>query len=439
MAPQIFGHTLRINPLLVIFALLLGLQVHGIIGALIALPILSVLRETVVYLHRHLPSSRGTARLTTCCERRAERPRARQALRRACRPCDEVSFELDRGELLAVVGPNGAGKTTLLSIIAGSQRRARARSSATAGGVGWAPQRAAVYSKLSVRREPRAVRPPGGVSRTPAPRPSGCSSRPRSAARAYELLVANLSGGNRQRVNVALALIAEPAVLALDEPTAVAGPGPARAAVGVHRGPRRGRRRRPVLDPQRQRGQPPRAPRAGPRRRAGSSSTAAPPSCCEAGGEPPGGDLEHALVRFLRRRRTRGSEPPSRSALEMRSLLRKDLLILRPLAPAAGAAGRLPAGDRGADRPGAVARALAGGVAIVDETPPGKSIQLGGQTLEVGRYANELLSKTNTVPAPRARRGGRESQERRSPGGDRDPPEHRRARVLGHSSARRWK
>ena len=54
VAPQIFGHTLRINPLLVIFALLLGLQVHGVIGALIALPILAVLRETVVYLSRHL-------------------------------------------------------------------------------------------------------------------------------------------------------------------------------------------------------------------------------------------------------------------------------------------------------------------------------------------------------------------------------------------------
>jgi putative heme transporter len=54
VAPQIFSHTLRINPLLVIFALLLGLQLHGVIGALVALPILSVLRETAVYLHRHL-------------------------------------------------------------------------------------------------------------------------------------------------------------------------------------------------------------------------------------------------------------------------------------------------------------------------------------------------------------------------------------------------
>ncbi len=54
VAPQIFGHTLRINPLLVIFALLMGLQLHGVVGALIALPILSILRETAVFLSRHI-------------------------------------------------------------------------------------------------------------------------------------------------------------------------------------------------------------------------------------------------------------------------------------------------------------------------------------------------------------------------------------------------
>lgn len=58
VAPQVFGHTLRINPILVIFALLLGLHVDGIVGALIALPILSVLRETVVYLSRHVKLER---------------------------------------------------------------------------------------------------------------------------------------------------------------------------------------------------------------------------------------------------------------------------------------------------------------------------------------------------------------------------------------------
>src|SRR6202035_3864965 len=54
VAPQLFGHTLRINPLLVIFALLVGLQIYGVIGALVALPLLSVARETVLYLSRHL-------------------------------------------------------------------------------------------------------------------------------------------------------------------------------------------------------------------------------------------------------------------------------------------------------------------------------------------------------------------------------------------------
>jgi predicted PurR-regulated permease PerM len=54
VAPYIFGHTLRINPLLVIFALLLGGEAAGFLGALLALPIAAMVRETVVYLRRHL-------------------------------------------------------------------------------------------------------------------------------------------------------------------------------------------------------------------------------------------------------------------------------------------------------------------------------------------------------------------------------------------------
>ena len=54
VAPNVFGHTLRINPLFVIFALLVGAEVAGLIGALLALPIAAVIRETVVYLRRHL-------------------------------------------------------------------------------------------------------------------------------------------------------------------------------------------------------------------------------------------------------------------------------------------------------------------------------------------------------------------------------------------------
>ena len=54
VAPQIFGHSLRINPLLVIFALLIGGEIYGFVGALVALPIAAIVRETVVYLRRHL-------------------------------------------------------------------------------------------------------------------------------------------------------------------------------------------------------------------------------------------------------------------------------------------------------------------------------------------------------------------------------------------------
>ena len=53
-SPLIFGHALRINPLLVIFALLFGAELFGIIGALVALPVAAVVRETVVYLRQHL-------------------------------------------------------------------------------------------------------------------------------------------------------------------------------------------------------------------------------------------------------------------------------------------------------------------------------------------------------------------------------------------------
>ena len=54
VAPQVFGHSLRINPLLIIFALLFGGQLYGIVGAFVALPVAAILRETVVYLRRHV-------------------------------------------------------------------------------------------------------------------------------------------------------------------------------------------------------------------------------------------------------------------------------------------------------------------------------------------------------------------------------------------------
>jgi len=54
VAPQVFRISLRINPILIILSLLIGNQLYGIAGALVALPVAAVIRETVMYLRRHL-------------------------------------------------------------------------------------------------------------------------------------------------------------------------------------------------------------------------------------------------------------------------------------------------------------------------------------------------------------------------------------------------
>jgi predicted PurR-regulated permease PerM len=54
VAPNVFGRVLRINPLIVIFALLFGGELYGVIGALVSLPVAAMLRETIIYLREHL-------------------------------------------------------------------------------------------------------------------------------------------------------------------------------------------------------------------------------------------------------------------------------------------------------------------------------------------------------------------------------------------------
>ena len=54
VAPQVFRISLRINPIIIILALLIGFKLYGVAGSLVALPVLAVIRQTVVYLQRHL-------------------------------------------------------------------------------------------------------------------------------------------------------------------------------------------------------------------------------------------------------------------------------------------------------------------------------------------------------------------------------------------------
>jgi len=129
----------------------------------------------------------------------------------------EVALTASPGEVIAVEGPNGAGKTTLLAaaagLLPGSGRVVRPSS------VGYAPERASALPRVPVSRWLT------GLART-----AGLSRR-ESAARAAEVLdrlglassasrpVNVLSRGNTQRALVAQAVVGEPALLILDEPS----------------------------------------------------------------------------------------------------------------------------------------------------------------------------------------------------------------------------
>jgi ABC-2 type transport system ATP-binding protein len=132
---------------------------------------------------------------------------------------DAVSFELDAGELAAVIGPNGAGKTTLLSILAGiaSPSGGSVVSSPVGGRIGWVPQQPAVYSKLSVAENLRLFARLERVSDVEAVVASMLAQT--GLADRADDEVGKLSGGNQQRVNIAIGLLCEPVALLLDEPS----------------------------------------------------------------------------------------------------------------------------------------------------------------------------------------------------------------------------
>jgi ABC-2 type transport system ATP-binding protein len=136
---------------------------------------------------------------------------ARDALR-------DVSFAAAPGEKVAVIGPNGAGKTTLLQILAGALAPTAGSVTVPGERAGWVPQQPALYSKLSVAENLRLfarLEKVGDVEGAVARmlEQTGLADRADDE-------VGRLSGGNRQRVNIAIGLLAGPPVLLLDEPSA---------------------------------------------------------------------------------------------------------------------------------------------------------------------------------------------------------------------------
>ena len=325
-----------------------------------------------------------------------------------------------------MVGPNGAGKTTLLSIVAGAQAASSGSVSgqAVAAGarrIGWAPQQPALYSKLTVRENLRLFARLEGVSDA-GTAVAAMLEQTGLGERADER-VQSLSGGNRQRVNVALGLLADPYVLALDEPSTALDPGQRARLWGFVGALARARDERAVLDASPRRGAPlcVAGDRAGRRRAA-----------VRRGAEG---------VDARRGGRGRGRHGgglccvPCGAGAPMRALLRQGPVDPAPLAAARGRAGRLPDRDRAADRAGDIARPgqAEGGDRRSDAAGTDGA---GGQREGAGEPLRRTALRPGAVGQGRDSREGRRGRRvGRGARGGRDPAEHRIATGLGLKQA----
>ena len=143
---------------------------------------------------------------------------------RRVRAVDGVSLRVERGEVVALLGPNGAGKTTLLDMVLGftdpddgtvRTLGGAPRESVRAGRIGAVLQTGGLLDDLTVRETVAMV---ATLHRNPLPVDEALGRA--GAAGFARRKVSKCSGGEQQRLRFALALLPEPDLLVLDEPTA---------------------------------------------------------------------------------------------------------------------------------------------------------------------------------------------------------------------------
>jgi ABC-2 type transport system ATP-binding protein len=130
---------------------------------------------------------------------------------------DGAELVLRPGEVVALVGENGAGKTSLLRICAGLLA-ADAGTLERRGRIGYCPQQPALFDHLTAQEHLVLFGRAAGLDRASA-LSGGDDLLAEFGFRSADATVAKgMSGGNRQKLNLALALLGDPEVLLLDEP-----------------------------------------------------------------------------------------------------------------------------------------------------------------------------------------------------------------------------
>jgi ABC-2 type transport system ATP-binding protein len=143
---------------------------------------------------------------------------------------DDLSFDVREGEVLGLLGPNGAGKTTTMRMVTGFLPPSTGR--VRIGGfdlyddpiqakrmIGYLPEQPPLYPEMTVRKYLAFV---AALKDVPAARTKSAVALAIDRARIGDVAdkrIATLSKGFRQRVGLAQAIVHEPRVLVLDEPT----------------------------------------------------------------------------------------------------------------------------------------------------------------------------------------------------------------------------
>ncbi len=136
---------------------------------------------------------------------------------------DNLSVGVERGVITGLIGPSGAGKTTLMRVILGLQQingkvtvlGLQAGNKKLRSKLGYVSQQSSVYSDLSVEQNLRYFASLIGATGNQVKKViQEVDLEPQSGQ-----VVATLSGGQRARVSLAVALLGEPEILVLDEPT----------------------------------------------------------------------------------------------------------------------------------------------------------------------------------------------------------------------------